>query len=157
LQQVDLSYAASRLTLDTAETFAEGPTPGSQAPNAKGLLFKGALTSLYELSADDQFRLLLFTGTGSGETADLVVQAADTAMRFALWLTPYIVVSQTIQSDAIYSADHASLHDKEGDMHRSYAALTPCIYLIRADGYIAYRSLDINSVDQYFEHIKIAQ
>lgn len=32
------------------------------------------------------------------------------------------------------------LYDDEGELHRRYGAHSHCLYLIRPDGYIAYRS-----------------
>ncbi|MEM1152835.1 MAG: FAD-dependent monooxygenase [Pseudomonadota bacterium] len=157
LQEVDLDYRASCLTLDTNEAFPGGPTPGAQAPNAEGLLVEGIETSLYLMPADEQYRLLCFQGMAKGETMEILAEAANTATPFASWLKPYIVARQSAESVQTPGAGHTIIHDQDGALHNTYAAHSPCIYLIRPDGYIAYRSLDIHSVDQYFEHIRIGQ
>ena len=38
-------------------------------------------------------------------------------------------------------------------MHRNFAANGACIYLVRPDGYVAYRSPELTGIDRYFEHI----
>ncbi|MEM6581768.1 MAG: FAD-dependent monooxygenase [Pseudomonadota bacterium] len=157
LQEVDLDYRASRLTLDTNEAFSGGPAPGAQAPDAEKLLVDGVELSLYLIPADDQYRLLFFQGMDEGETMAIIEEAANTAMPFASWLKPYIVARQSAESVREPGAGHTIIHDQHGALHDTYGAQSPCIYLIRPDGYIAYRSLDIRSIDQYFEHIKIGQ
>ncbi|MEM8660901.1 MAG: hypothetical protein AAGF35_08455 [Pseudomonadota bacterium] len=157
MQEVDLDYRASRLTLDTNEAFSGGPAPGAQAPDAEKLLVEGVELSLYLIPADDQYRLLFFHGLDEGETMEIIGEAANTAMAFASWLKPYIVARQSAESVKEQGAGHTIIHDQRGALHDTYGAQSPCIYLIRPDGYIAYRSLDIHSIDQYFEHIKIGQ
>ncbi|MEM7446283.1 MAG: FAD-dependent monooxygenase [Pseudomonadota bacterium] len=150
LQEVDLDYSASPLCLSSPDTFQGGPKPGSLAPDADGLVVAGESTSLYKLPADDQYRLLLFCGDSNDAAATRVRQAADASMRFSSWLKPYIVSKEPRHKSV---GEHAVIVDRQGEMSRKYAATNSCIYLIRPDGYVAYRSLDLSSAGGYFDAV----
>lgn len=154
LQEVDLDYGASSLSLNLEDTFQGGPKPGTRAPDADGLLFAGKSMNLFSLAADLQFRLFFFCGETGGSPLAEIKQAAESAGRFASFLTPYIVTRGT--SSNTFGKTFL-ISDTHGNMHRIYAAGGTCIYLIRPDGYVAYRSEEIGSVDRYFKHIGLLQ
>ncbi len=149
LQQVDLDYSASPLTLSSDDTFSGGPRPGARAPDAGDLVFAGKPTTLFKLPADDQYRLFFFCGDRGDPPVAEIKKAAESSRRFDSVLMPYIVTKETV-GDSF--GELAVIVDGQGSMHRKYAASTPCIYLIRPDGYVAYRSTEISSVDTYFKH-----
>ena len=149
LQEVDLDYSTSPLSLALDDTFQGGPTPGARAPDAAELVVDGETTSLFKLPADEQYRLFFFGGDSNEAPAADIRNAADCSMSFASWLKPYIVTKETGHDS--FGA-HAVIRDRQGNMHRKYAASGPCIYLIRPDGYVAYRSSELTSVDKYFEN-----
>lgn len=153
LQEVDLDYSASPLCLPSEEPAADGPAPGTRAPDARDLVFAGRSTSLFKLPADDQYRLFILCGDPQDAPTAEVRTAADRSLRFASWLTPYIVTTDT-EGDPF--GDHAVVFDPQGNMHRRYAAKTLCIYLIRPDGYVAYRSSVLSNVDAYFEALGLS-
>lgn len=150
LQEVDLDYGASPLSLSPDDTFQGGPTPGTRAPDARDLVVAGESTSLFKLPADENYRLFFFCGDADDAPAAEIKKAAEASTRFASWLKPYIVRNG---SEGGLFGGHAVISDRQGNMHRTYAAGSPCIYLIRPDGYVAYRSPDLTSVDKYFEHL----
>ncbi len=45
------------------------------------------------------------------------------------------------------------LLDKDGSLHHKYGAAHSCLYLIRPDGYVGFRSqpVDLNQVRKFFE------
>ncbi|WP_419913734.1 FAD-dependent monooxygenase [Hoeflea sp.] len=153
LQEVDLDYGASPLTLSQKDSIEGGPAPGTRAPDAKDLVADGRPTTLFKLPADDQYRLFFFCGERGDAPAAEISDAADASSRFASWLKPYIVTKG--ETGNVFGK-HAVLSDEQGNMHRAYAAKGPCIYLIRPDGYVAYRSSELASVDRYFEHLGVA-
>lgn len=148
LQEVDLDYSASPLSVSVADDLERGPKPGTRAPDATGLVFKGKATSLFKLRADDQYRLFFFCGTPNPPPVEAIRDAVAASERFTLWLKPYVVGDQTVDSTF---AGQTLIIDREGNMHRIYGADSPCIYLVRPDGYVAYRSSDLTSVGAYFE------
>ena len=150
LQEVDLDYSASPLSLSPDDTVQGGPTPGTRAPDARDLVVAGESTSLFKLPADENYRLFFFCGDSNDAPAAEIKKAAESSSCFASWLKPYIVRNG---SEGSLFGDHAVILDQQGNMHRAYAASSPCIYLVRPDGYVAYRSSDLTSVDKYFEHL----
>jgi len=148
LQEVDLDYSASPLCLPSEDTFPGGPTPGTRAPDASDLVVAGKSTSLFKLPADEQYRLFFFCGDSNDAPVAEIKQAADSSMRFASWLKPYIVRKDTGGEPF---GERAVIFDQHGNMHRKYAVSSPCIYLIRPDGYVAYRNSELSSVSKYFE------
>ena len=152
LQEVDLNYGASPLCLDLDNTFLSGPKPGTRAPDAADLIFADRTTNFFSLPTDPNYRLLLFCGDPEGLKMKEIKQAAEGASRFEPWLKLYIV---TMRTQAATFGEHAIIEDRRGNMHRTYAAGSLCIYLIRPDGYVAYRSANIGSVKKYFQHIDL--
>ncbi|WP_420332928.1 FAD-dependent monooxygenase [Roseibium sp.] len=148
LQEVDLDYSASPLSVSPADFFQSGPGPGVRAPDATDLVYNGKATSLFKLPADDQFRLFFFCGTSDGPAVEAVRKAADAARDLAGWLKPYIVGAEETVSAF---PGHAVIIDQKRNMQRIYGADLPCIYLVRPDGYVAYCSSDLASVGTYFE------
>lgn len=152
LQEVDLDYSNSPLCLSSEDEFKDGPGPGMRAPDAGDLEVAGQPKTFYRLPADQQYRLLFFCGDPRGAPDAEIKDAADASLRFAHWLTPYIVRRQA--GDKAFG-EHTVIVDRQGNLHRRYAASKPCIYLIRPDGYVAFRSEAICSVDRYFEAVSV--
>lgn len=150
LQEVDLAYTAHPLSLAVDDAFQGGPAPGRQAPDADDLVVDGNSTSYFKLPADEQFRLLFFCGEGAGTPLREIEAAANASTRFASWLKPYIVKKGKVDEPI---GEHTTIFDQSGTMHRKFAAVGTCLYLMRPDGYVAYRSPDINSVDRYVDHM----
>ncbi|MEM9106587.1 MAG: FAD-dependent monooxygenase [Pseudomonadota bacterium] len=150
LQEIDLDYSASPLSLTVDDGFQEAPKPGTQAPDADDLVVNGKPTSFFELPADKQFRLLFFCAEAVGAQLADIEAAADASMRFKSWLKPYVVRKGRVGEPL---GEHTTIFDKSGIMHRKFAAQETCIYLIRPDGYVAYRTTDLNGVNRYFDHI----
>lgn len=152
LQEVDLDYSASPLSLTLGDAFPGGPEAGTRAPDAEDLTFAGMSTNLFSISADLQYRLFFFCGEPEISTMAEIKQAAESAGRFSTWLKPYIVTKGGLAESF---SNFATIVDGRGNMHRKYSVDDPCIYLIRPDGYVAYRSKHLGSVDKYFEHIGV--
>ena len=150
LQEVDLDYAASPLCLNGEDAFIGGPAPGNQAPDANDLVVEGAVTSFFKLPADEQFRLLIFCGLESEAPVNELKATADASLRFLPWLKPYIVKTG---SEREPFEEHSIILDRSGNLHRKFAANGPCIYLLRPDGYVAYRSMELSGFDKYFAYI----
>ncbi|MEM6460395.1 MAG: FAD-dependent monooxygenase [Pseudomonadota bacterium] len=149
LQEVDLDYSASPLSLLTDDSFQDCPTPGTRAPDAGDLVFAGKPTTLFKLPADDQYRLFFFCGDADDPPLTEIKKAVESSLRFGSFLKPYIV---TKEEPGDLFEEHGVIADRQGKMHGNYGAKGPCIYLIRPDGYVAYRSTKLDSVEMYFEH-----
>ncbi|MEM8731733.1 MAG: FAD-dependent monooxygenase [Pseudomonadota bacterium] len=154
LQEVDLDYSDSALTLTSDDAPDGQPKPGTRAPDAGGLVADGKTLSLFQLPTNAQYRLFFFCGDGDAAVLDEIGAAVAAAKRHTAWLTPYVVATA---AQAGRFDPRMVLLDTKGQMHLAYAARTPCLYLIRPDGYVAYRSTRLASVDMYFEHLKEKQ
>ncbi|MEM7169058.1 MAG: FAD-dependent monooxygenase [Pseudomonadota bacterium] len=154
LQEVDLDYSKSALSLSLDDTFQGGPAAGTRGPDATDLEVAGEPTSLFKLPADENYRLFFFCGNSKNASACEIEKAAESSRCFATLLKPYIVRNAAGRGSF---GEQAVILDKQGNMHRAYAAGSPCIYLMRPDGYVAYRSSDLTSVGKYFEHLGMIQ
>lgn len=150
-QALDLDYGDSALTLADDEDMPGGPAPGTRAPDATGIVFEGVLTTLFSIPADAFFRLYVFTGPAGVQAASDIKLALRLSDTFAAWLKPYVVCRA---EQAVDFANQAVICDPHGNMHHAYAADRPCIYLIRPDGHVAHRSLDLGSVGRYADHLR---
>lgn len=149
-QEIAVDYSGSQLTLAEDNDLTDGPNPGTRSPDAEGLIVGDKPTSLFKLLSGTEYRLLVFCGE-TGEASDAeIINALASAQRFAPWVKAYVI---TRDPDLVHGTDAVNVFDQQGAMHRIYAANNPCIYLIRPDGFVAYRSSDVASIDRYFEHI----
>lgn len=78
--------------------------------------------------------LLLFSGSGANETRSLRPIASQVQQRYGVQVAPYVVV----RADRATDAD--VICDGSGELHARYGARGACLYLIRPDGFIGYRS-----------------
>jgi 2-polyprenyl-6-methoxyphenol hydroxylase-like FAD-dependent oxidoreductase len=142
-------------------SFDHGPGPGDRAPDAS--LFDGKTESplrLFEALSDTKHHLLLLSGarnTSSGlknleELSKFVID------KYSRWITVHLIVAeQTYYPD--FPANAPQLCDPDLSMHHKYGANSECLYLIRPDGYIGFRSLpvDLASLKKYLEQIFVTR
>lgn len=128
--------------------FAGGPAPGRRAPDAPGIASPGqpAQRLLTHFAGDFRHRLLLFTGehTGPERYAELQQYVAQVDDQFGNWLRPFLVVHQSPETG---QDDMYLLIDTAGNLHKRYGARHECLYLIRPDGFIGYRSQPVLLAD----------
>jgi 2-polyprenyl-6-methoxyphenol hydroxylase-like FAD-dependent oxidoreductase len=129
-------------TVVSIREFEAGPKPGSRAldgvvsvagqPGAKRLL---------EVIDSRHHSLLLFDGkseTAEGYARFAAISAAIRA-RFPNLVDPIVVTPRRTRPDGL-TEDTIVVFDPDGELERAYAASTECVYLLRPDLYIAYRS-----------------
>lgn len=138
ISQISIHYPKSQIATDPS-WFWEGPKSGSRAPNTP-LMIRGNSSDLYSLSKGSKtFQLLLFSGP---EHADLTVLAKE----FSSPLITPVLITYGARAQAP-SSDLQICADPSGRAHHQYGAHSSCIYVIRPDGYIAYRSQNINPTE----------
>jgi len=117
--------------------FHHGPHGGDLAPDAR---LNGK--RLYEHLRGPQFVALLFEGThgSQGEAADLVQVARAIEQAHGAWLRTCIVTPHATPPPALAGYPHV-LADPDQHTHDRYGARGQCLYLVRPDGYVAWRSL----------------
>jgi hypothetical protein len=150
--ELDINYRSSPLSEQHGH-FRSGPHAGDRAPDGRLRERSGTPTSVFALfRSNPTFRLLLFTGTapkiqGSQTLATFarigqdLREATDGLVRSWLITDPH----DGPQEGAVPVGDDLPettrvLLDPDHSTHRSYGADTPCVYLVRPDGYIGFRS-----------------
>ena len=120
--------------------FGGGPAAGERAPDLHW--FHGDDEErLYDRFDGPGFDLLLFDGaapTAAGYQ-NLAAIAREAEARYPGWVRAHIVVPAA-ERPAALDWEGSLILDNEGLCHRRYGAASECLYLVRPDGYIAFRS-----------------
>jgi hypothetical protein len=132
-----------------AQFFHTGLAAGDRAPDGD-LVEAGTNTStrLFQVFRDTRHTLLLFGGDAptSADVHSLVnieQMVRDTYNRHIA--VHHIIAGDTVPSDVPWNS--TPLLDVERMVHHRYDASAPCLYLIRPDGYIGFRSRPPMRVD----------
>ncbi|MGO9453640.1 MAG: FAD-dependent monooxygenase [Candidatus Binataceae bacterium] len=128
-------------------SYGGGPRAGDRAPDAEGLRLRdGKSARLHELLRRDEHKVLLFGGAraGASEYAALASTAKQIADKYKDNVRTYIVAGGN-EPDATAGWNGDAIIDSADTLHRAYHAVSSCAYVIRPDGYIAYRSFPANA------------
>jgi 2-polyprenyl-6-methoxyphenol hydroxylase-like FAD-dependent oxidoreductase len=120
--------------------FGDGPAPGARALDASFDPERDDATRVFDLLRGVQHTLLLFDGaaaTGEGYRGLESIAARVTA-RYGEAVAVHVIVPARARPDALGAAVSVQL-DPEGAVHQRYGARSECLYLVRPDGYVAYR------------------
>jgi 2-polyprenyl-6-methoxyphenol hydroxylase-like FAD-dependent oxidoreductase len=142
-------------------SFDQGPAPGDRAPDAN-LLDKvsGAPIRLFDLLRTKEHHLLLLAGARSTPAGvkSLMDIAKFVGDKYGRWVKVHFIAPNEIDG-ADFPAGASCLQDPELSLHHRYGAGSECLYLIRPDGYIGFRSLPADRPDlsRYLEKIFLAR
>lgn len=131
--ELDVNYRRSPIVSQAGRWSTVGPMPGDRAID--GPIAGGCHIS--DLLRQTQHVLLMFAGDNPSDETMRGFENIERYMRqgYAEEVASYLVVKTELNWDG------ESIFDRGGDVYRSYSATVPCLYLIRPDGYIAFRSL----------------
>jgi 2-polyprenyl-6-methoxyphenol hydroxylase-like FAD-dependent oxidoreductase len=128
--------------------FDHAPKPGQRAPDVAELSRGGdKVQRLFEFwKGDPRHQLLVFAGT------NLSHEQLETLLDFAKEFTSDFIKTSVITASPMPNVSEA-LTDINGEAHATYGAAHEALYLIRPDGYIAFRSdkVDRNSLKSYLD------
>ena len=127
-------------TIGTRLAFQSGPAAGARAPD--GILRRGDEdVRLSSLLGGCKFTLLLFDGRSSSADGyeDFEAIAKRTRERWNDRVSVFVITPQK-ERPAQLSSDISVLHDDTGDVEKRYAARTECLFVIRPDLYVGFRS-----------------
>ncbi len=137
--------------------FAHGPSPGDRAPDCEvHTTGASAASTLFEQTRGFEHFALLFSGINSAarstaalsDFAKILEQMRD---RYSDFIRTLIVsAGESIPPAALESV---TLLDKDNSLHHKYGAAHSCLYLIRPDGYVGFRSqpIDLEQLQNYLE------
>ncbi|MBI4955238.1 MAG: FAD-dependent monooxygenase [Myxococcales bacterium] len=125
--------------------FGGGPAPGARAPDA---CFEPASEdglTVHGLLRGPAHALLLFDGAAATAAgyANLAGIAARIGAAYGGAVRAHVIVPAAERPEAL-PAEASVVLDREGAVHRRYGARSECLYLVRPDGYVAYRSQPAN-------------
>ena len=125
--------------------FAAGPRPGERVPDALYETPRGE-HRLYELLQGTTHVLLLFDGAADTPEGYVGLKALVSQVqgRCGARVRTRIVVPHA-EAPEVLGAEDVVL-DSAGLLHRAFRAGAECLYLIRPDGYLAYRAQPVEPV-----------
>lgn len=121
--------------------FGKGPGPGERAPDVGLTLDDGIQCRLFDILRKPIHTLLLFDGGAPTEEGyrHLTALAAKVHERFGRWISTHVVVPSPTRPPAL-EWEGCVILDADGALHQRYGARSECLYLIRPDSYVAFRS-----------------
>lgn len=121
--------------------FGSGPAPGDRAPDVRIAPEDEGSPRLHALFSHLDHTLLLFDGAAHTEEGyrNLASVAGRVEERYGERIRPHLVIPLAARPGAL-AWDVPVLLDPAGAVHRRYGARSECLYLVRPDGHVAYRS-----------------
>jgi pentachlorophenol monooxygenase len=144
--QLLVAYPESPLNGEdiAGQLLSGGPAPGERAPDARGLRRDAASDPLrlFELLSGADLVLLLYADTSAGSDVLSSFEVLAAAARERAGITVYAVLGTGVENQL---AEVPAVEDREGAFANAYGASGACAYLIRPDGYVAYRAAPVDS------------
>ncbi len=150
-----------RPSLPAWRHFEVGPKPGTFAPDGHARFVTddpagGELSRLHSAIDRKLSTLLLFDGRAPTEAgyAKLVTIATRVLSQFPRLIEVLLITPATTRPPGIPSEVRVAL-DVEGDLEQRYGAEAECLFLLRPDGYIGFRSqpAEIEPLEQHLQGI----
>jgi 2-polyprenyl-6-methoxyphenol hydroxylase-like FAD-dependent oxidoreductase len=129
-------------TVGSVREFDAGPRPGSYARDGVvSIAGESGAKRLLSVVDSRKHTLLLFDGKNASADGYARFAAIVTTLRtrFPGSIEPLVVTPRRTRPAGI-SDDTTVVFDADGELERAYAGSTECLYLLRPDLYIAYRS-----------------
>jgi 2-polyprenyl-6-methoxyphenol hydroxylase-like FAD-dependent oxidoreductase len=142
MEELDVDYRKSPICAEGGgRRLGAGPHAGAEALDAGPLQRANQRLTLFELLRGSHHTLLLFPGPRSGSASWFrLARLADATQRAHTGLIDAHLVARPGAAVPSVPAATSVVVDAEGALHRRYAAQAECLYVIRPDGYVAYRS-----------------
>ncbi len=140
LEELEINYRQGPITSDHGGS--DGPRAGDRILDANIVKLPAKETvPLREVLRGTSWNLLLFSGTQpqASRLSPLIERAQKLAARFPQSLQPHLVLGGFPVAPIAHSSLPALL-DPLNQLHQQYGVKSACLYLIRPDMYVAFRS-----------------
>ncbi len=136
LWSVGMGGSAEHPGLSDWYHFGDGPAPGNRVPDVPI-----GDTTVFELLRGTEHTLFCFDGAATTDQGyhRLSQLIANAKSRLGDGLKAFVIVPFAKRPEGL-SENVPVLFDGEGELHRRFGARSECLYLVRPDGYVAYRS-----------------
>jgi hypothetical protein len=121
--------------------FGAGPRAGDRAADARLMLCPGRESvRFFKRLRGTTHHLVLFAGAlATGETHRRLQALADATIHaYPNRIEPHLIVPHELPEDLVCKGE--ILLDPKGELHHRYGARNACLYVVRPDGYIGFRS-----------------
>ena len=136
--------------------FGAGPRAGDRAADARLMLYPGREpVRFFQRLRGPTHHLVLFAGALATRKTHRQLQAlADASLHaYPDRIEPHLIVPHELPEDLLGKGE--ILLDARGELHHRYGARSQCLYVVRPDGYIGFRSQppDPEALKSYFSQI----
>lgn len=136
--------------------FGAGPRAGDRAVDAQLMLCPGREpVRFFQRLRGTRHHLVLFAGAlATGETHQQLQALADAITQaHPERIESHLIVPHELPEDLVIKGD--ILLDPRGELHHRYGARNACLYVVRPDGYIGFRSQppDAEALSSYFTRV----
>lgn len=145
-EELDLDYTSSPLSHDGDPSLPPELRPGLEAKDAAGLTLAGASCCLFDLLAGPSHCLLVFPPQEAG-LADAIATVRAIREAHGSWISPQLVWTQDEAEEC------SCLVDPLQTLRQRYGMEGGGMYLIRPDGYIAFRSRELDQLPRYVQEV----
>jgi 2-polyprenyl-6-methoxyphenol hydroxylase-like FAD-dependent oxidoreductase len=123
-------------------SFGDGPAPGARVPDVHFVSESGEDRRLLPLLHGGKHQVLLFDGAAATPEGyrNLTNIADSLPPLYRDCFVCHIVVPSRERPEELTGFTGSLLLDPRGELHRAFGARSECLYLIRPDGYVAFRS-----------------
>lgn len=136
--------------------FSRGPKPGSYSIDIENIYCPKLRHQkwLFDNTLKGKHALLLFMGITIPDEkhwASLKEIADFTNNHYSKWINIYFIIADE-QWPEHFNCPYSVFFDKDKEAHQRYGATADCLYLIRPDRFVAYRSLPPR-LDMYIKYL----